>query len=224
MASAIHGGYSQAKWVADRLAQRARELAVPVNIYRPGNIGPHTYTGAFNRKDLQTMVLKACMVVQAAPLETDWQFEMTPVDLVVETIVQAALSESLGRNYNIVQEIPFSASLVFSRLLAHRYIRKFIPLDEWFLQVAAIGKESRDADLMIVGSAKKMANHALTNMASFACENFLLTQHQKSLSRLYLQPDYIDHFLREMNRSFFGENDRFEPLAPNTHIRQESTL
>ena len=224
MASAIHGGYSQAKWVADRLAQRARESAVPVNIYRPGNIGPHTYTGAFNRKDLQTMVLKACMVVQAAPLETDWQFEMTPVDLVVETIVQAALSESLGRNYNIVQEIPFSASLVFSRLLAHRYIRKFIPLDEWFLQVAAIGKESRDADLMIVGSAKKMANHALTNMASFACENFLLTQHQKSLSRLYLQPDYIDHFLREMNRSFFGENDRFEPLAPNTHIRQESTL
>jgi len=223
-ASTIQGGYNQAKWVADRLAQRARAAGIPMNIYRPGNIGPHTSTGSFNTKDLQTMILKACMIIQAAPSEADWQFEMTPVDVVASVIAQASLSGTFGKNYNIVQDTPFNAPLIFSRLLTLGFIREFLPLNEWFAQVAATGQTSQDKDLIIIGSTKPLTNHALTSASSFACENFLSAQGASKSLNPQAKLNYIDQFIHAMHGKFSIGRTIPPTAAADTHIPQESTL
>jgi amino acid adenylation domain-containing protein/thioester reductase-like protein len=219
-ASAIQGGYGQAKWVADRISQRAREAGVPVNIYRPGNIGPHTHNGSFNSNDLQTMILKACLVTRTAPSDADWQFEMTPVDVVAMTIVEAAAGK-LGKNYNVVQEAPLGATLIFSRLFSLGLIQEFLPLKEWLTRVAAVGKAQQDGDLIILGATQTMTTHILTSTASFACENFLSSIRSPRLFHHQMSTSYIDRFLHRMNASL-SSNEVALPLSTmDTHLSQE---
>ena len=222
--STLRGGYNQAKWVADRLTQRARDARVPINIYRPGNIGPTTNTGSFNHKDLQTLIIKACMMLGVAPSESSWKFEMTPVDIVADTIVQAALSENYNKNYNIVQETPIDSYLIFSRLASLGYIRGFIPVDEWFAKVAVRGKTLVDKDLIITGSAKLMATHALTPNASFACENLIAAQSQNEPLLTLDTTKYIDQFLQVIYTAMANDNNPDPNTPPHNQIPQGSTL
>ena len=42
----LYGGYTQSKWVAERLVLKARALGLPARVYRPGIITGHSQTGA----------------------------------------------------------------------------------------------------------------------------------------------------------------------------------
>ena len=70
-------GYSRAKWVAERLVERASAEGLPVTIYRPGNIGPHRQTGYHNPSDLLTLLLSACARLKLAPAHTGGCFGLT---------------------------------------------------------------------------------------------------------------------------------------------------
>ena len=104
-ADELKGGYSQAKWVSEKLMWEAVSRGLPVCLYRPGNIGPHSVTGKGNPRDLQGMIIDACSKVGYAPSDVNWHFEMTPVDTLVKAIVRFAAAPShYGRVYNIVQQ------------------------------------------------------------------------------------------------------------------------
>ena len=145
---------------------------------------------------------------------------MTPVDIVADTIVQAALSENYNKNYNIVQETPIDSYLIFSRLASLGYIRGFIPVDEWFAKVAVRGKTLVDKDLIITGSAKLMATHALTPNASFACENFIASQSQNDPLLTPATTKYIDQFLQLIYTAMGNDNNPDPNTPPHNQIPQ----
>lgn len=86
----LHGGYTQTKWVAERLVTLASERGVPCTIVRPGRITGHRDTGACNVDDFLNLFLKGCIQMGSAPL-LDMPCEMTPVDFCARAIVEIAL-------------------------------------------------------------------------------------------------------------------------------------
>ncbi len=86
----LANGYSKSKWVVENLVAHARQLGLPVNIYRPGNITGNSLTGASNTGDVMHTLMLAMLHVGAVP-ETEAQIDLTPVDFVAGAIVEISL-------------------------------------------------------------------------------------------------------------------------------------
>jgi fatty acid CoA ligase FadD9 len=88
----LANGYSQTKWVSERLTERfVEEYLVPVIIFRPGAVTGHSITGACNIGDFVNRVV--CSAIQlgiAPPMRT--RVSMVPVDFVASSIVALSLS------------------------------------------------------------------------------------------------------------------------------------
>jgi len=93
------GGYCQAKWVIERMAHRARTAAVPVNVFRLGDIKGVGQSGAGNSLDFGYSLMAWCMRHGVAP-EMDYRVSYLPVDEVAASIVEIARrTDDLGRLY-----------------------------------------------------------------------------------------------------------------------------
>ena len=79
-------GYSQSKWVADKMMQTARDRGFNVCIYRPGLIGGHSTTGIANGKDIIWRIIKGSIQMKYLP-EIDLDLDLIPVDYVSQNIV-----------------------------------------------------------------------------------------------------------------------------------------
>jgi thioester reductase-like protein len=87
----IHLGYAQTKVVGEALVRQAGERGLPVRIYRPALISGHSLTGAFNRDDLISSLVRGCVHMGAAP-DLDWKLDCEPVDVVARSIVDLSTS------------------------------------------------------------------------------------------------------------------------------------
>lgn len=94
----VYLGYAQTKVVGESLVQQAGARGLPVRIYRPALISGHSATGAFNRDDLISALVRGCVHMGVAP-DLDWQLDCQPVDVVAQSVVQ--LSGSSGRMFHL---------------------------------------------------------------------------------------------------------------------------
>lgn len=147
-------GYSQAKWVVERLVQQANHLGLPCNIYRPGNIGPHRRLAVFNAHDLTMLVFQACLSLGKAPLATHWTFEMIPVDRHVQVIMHALKKEYKDHieceTYHIVQASPYTAQHIFTMMQQHHYIQEMIPLEQWRQELLLWSQENQHKACLVL--------------------------------------------------------------------------
>ncbi|MFM7550339.1 MAG: thioester reductase domain-containing protein, partial [Cyanobacteriota bacterium] len=81
----IHIGYSQTKWVSERLVLAAGGLGLPVRIYRPPLIAGHSISGLWHQDDLLHRLLRGCLQLGLAP-EVAWELDLVPVDYVADAI------------------------------------------------------------------------------------------------------------------------------------------
>jgi len=87
----IHLGYAQTKVVGEALAREAGRRGLPVRIYRPALISGHSLTGAFNRDDLISALVRGCVHMGIAP-DLDWKLDCEPVDVVAKAVVDLSTS------------------------------------------------------------------------------------------------------------------------------------
>ncbi|MFD4631063.1 amino acid adenylation domain-containing protein [Streptomyces sp. NPDC058284] len=88
-------GYSQSKWVAERLLAEAATRGLPVTVHRFGEVTPHSVTGVPSRWGLHDLLVKACLRTGmwfSSPIVTDY----TPVDRVSEIVVAAVRTGERG--------------------------------------------------------------------------------------------------------------------------------
>ena len=91
-------GYAQTKIVAEALVREAGARGLPVRIYRPALISGHSVTGAFNRDDLISALVRGCVEMGTAP-DLDWKLDCEPVDSVATAIV--GLSKAPGPVFHL---------------------------------------------------------------------------------------------------------------------------
>jgi len=77
----IHLGYSQTKWVSERLVWLAAEAGLPVRLYRPPLIAGHSQTGAWHQQDFLHRLVRGCLALGQAP-DLEMELDLVPVDYV----------------------------------------------------------------------------------------------------------------------------------------------
>ena len=79
----IHLGYSQTKWVSERLVWQAARLGLPVRIHRPPLIAGHSQTGAWHDNDFLHRLVRGCLALGVAP-QLEMELDLVPVDYVTQ--------------------------------------------------------------------------------------------------------------------------------------------
>ncbi|MFC9957655.1 thioester reductase domain-containing protein [Streptomyces nigra] len=93
-------GYDQSKWAAEVALRRARDHGLVVTALRPGGIGGHTRTGAYNPQDLSSGLLSAFARFRSVPAFR--YLNAAPVDWVSRTAVAVICEpDAWGFDYNL---------------------------------------------------------------------------------------------------------------------------
>ncbi|QOV33472.1 thioester reductase domain-containing protein [Streptomyces ferrugineus] len=93
-------GYDQTKWAAEVALRRARDHGLVVTALRPGGIGGHTRTGAYNPQDLSSGLISAFGRFRTVPAFR--YLNAAPVDWVSRVAVAAICEpDAWGFDYNL---------------------------------------------------------------------------------------------------------------------------
>ncbi|MFD5842878.1 thioester reductase domain-containing protein [Streptomyces chartreusis] len=93
-------GYDQTKWAAEVALRRARDHGLIVTAMRPGGIGGHTRTGAFNAQDLSSGLISAFGRFRTVPAFR--YLNAAPVDWVSRVAVAVVCEpDAWGFDYNL---------------------------------------------------------------------------------------------------------------------------
>lgn len=114
-------GYSQSKWVSERLVLEAQKRGIPATIYRLGHITGHSQIGTCHTSDLLWNQIKSCIQLQTAPILTS-VIDITPVDFVSNSIVHLSKkNSSLGKVFHLINKDTIAWNEVFNYVRALGY-------------------------------------------------------------------------------------------------------
>ncbi|BAZ00012.1 polyketide synthase thioester reductase subunit HglB [Tolypothrix tenuis PCC 7101] len=124
-------GYSQTKWVAEKLVKIARDRGLPVTIHRPPLISGDSQTGICNTHDFINLMVKGCLQMGYFP-DVEYMMDMSPVDYVSKAIVYLSMQpSSIGKAFHLQHPQPAPLSTLIKWVQSFGYPVKAIPYDQW---------------------------------------------------------------------------------------------
>ncbi|MEH2181464.1 thioester reductase domain-containing protein [Nostoc sp.] len=127
----IYLGYSQTKWVAEKLVKIARDRGLPVTIHRPPLISGDSKTGICNTHDFINLMVKGCLQMGSFP-DVDYMLDMSPVDYVSKAVVYLSQQkESIGKAFNLQHPQPVSLKILVDWIRSFGYSVEMIPYEKW---------------------------------------------------------------------------------------------
>jgi amino acid adenylation domain-containing protein/thioester reductase-like protein len=126
-----NNGYSQTKWVAEKLVQAAAERGIPISIYRPSRISGHSQTGVFNNNDFLYKLIIGCVQLGSAP-DIDIRDNIVPVDYVSQAIVHLSKQEeSLGKTFHLVHPQTLHSNTLIDHIRSSGYAIEQNSYEQW---------------------------------------------------------------------------------------------
>lgn len=123
-------GYARSKAVAETLLYQSAQRGVPVTIIRPPLISGESQTGHCNPSDIFAALLQACIVTGQGP-DTDWTFDITPVDYVAQVLTDVPQGSRNWQVLNLKQKNARSWENLLTWINLHGYRVERIPTDVW---------------------------------------------------------------------------------------------
>ena len=143
-------GYTETKWVGEKLAQEARQRGIPVTIYRPGHITGDSVTGASNTNDLLHTLVIICLRLGAAPLR-DVEIDVTPVDYVAKALVELSFQPaSVNCDFHLTNPVPMRTSELNEWMQQSDLGLEMVSYDEWRDRLLQMGKEMGIGDVRML--------------------------------------------------------------------------
>ncbi|MFJ4925777.1 thioester reductase domain-containing protein [Streptomyces sp. NPDC088736] len=128
-------GYDQTKWAAEVALRRARDHGLVVTALRPGGIGGHTRTGAYNPQDLSSGLLSAFGRFRTVPAFR--HLNSAPVDWVSRVAAAVVCEpEAWGHDYHLTGVPNTLDDVVRDMALGGLHVR-VQDWDEWRADVLA---------------------------------------------------------------------------------------
>jgi thioester reductase-like protein len=147
----LHGGYTQSKWVAEKLAAEARARGLPVAIYRPSLVVGDSRTGSWQGENIVASMLRSWIELGMAPA-IDAQFDLVPVDYVSHAMVQLMIGgDARGGIYHLNNLRTAGVSELVDWLNACGYAVRPVPYSTWRSEMLRRGDVRRQAILDAVG-------------------------------------------------------------------------
>ncbi|MFJ6674693.1 amino acid adenylation domain-containing protein [Actinosynnema sp. NPDC091369] len=126
-------GYTQSKWVAERIATAARDEGLPVTVYRIGRVSGDSRTGACQADDFLWRQVKTFIQLGAAPPGDTMTTDLLPVDFVARAVV--ALSRDPGahdRALHLFHPRGADFDTVYRGIRASGHDVRVVPSDQWW--------------------------------------------------------------------------------------------
>jgi thioester reductase-like protein len=143
-------GYTQTKWVGEKLAQEARTRGIPVTIYRPGHITGHSINGASNTNDLLHTLVIICLRLGAAPLR-DVEIDVSPVDYVAKALIELSFQpNSVNRDFHLTNPVPMRTAELNEWMRDSDLGLEMVSYDEWRDRLLKMGKEMGIGDVRML--------------------------------------------------------------------------
>ncbi|MEV6982707.1 amino acid adenylation domain-containing protein [Sphaerisporangium sp. NPDC051017] len=146
--SLTRNGYVASKWVAEGLVLDAARRGLPVMIHRPSRVGGHSVTGACGPDDAFWNLVRAMIVLGAAPDEgggTAGHVDLVPVDYVAAAIVHLTRGGTPGATYHLTSPDPPAVATVLDTLRELGHDLERVPAAEWSRRLAAEAERAADA-------------------------------------------------------------------------------
>ena len=125
-------GYSQSKWVAERLLCQGRTRGIPVTFYRLGEVMPHSRKGIPNPRGLADSLLQACLRLGLS-FESSIRLDYTPVDYVSHFIVEVLRSNNArGGCFHVLQPESISFDDILGNFVRRGFGLRKAPYSEFW--------------------------------------------------------------------------------------------
>ncbi len=140
-------GYSQSKWVAEKLVRTAANRGLPITIHRPATVAGHSITGAWNTDDFLCRLIRGCIEIGKAPAIQN-HFDMVPVDYVSKAIVYLSRQpQAIGKAFHFSNRRPIVSDDLIDWINALGYRVERVPYAEWLENVTQTAKDSSEHPL-----------------------------------------------------------------------------
>ena len=203
--SPIVGGYSQSKWIAERLVQQARDRGLPVTVFRPGVIFGDTRHGDLPADVLLVDFLKRCIRIQAVP-ELEVLVDIAPVDYVAAAIVTLADGRSDG-SFHLTNPFPVHLREFVRRLREIGFVLEWKSPRDWLrLARSGIGESGIDALLALLQQAEDYGSLVFgSNLQRFDCSQAVSALAERSLACPAIDTSFLRKFAQALRDGMRSE-------------------
>ncbi|MBW4515829.1 MAG: amino acid adenylation domain-containing protein [Timaviella obliquedivisa GSE-PSE-MK23-08B] len=128
-------GYTQSKWVAEKLLAIAQTRGIPSTVYRPAWIEGHSQTGICNSSDFFRSLIKGCIQMGIAP---NWRMpvDLTPIDYISQAIVHLSLQNTASEKaFNFSNPHTISWHQLVNWMNKFGYSIQEIPYEQWIAEI-----------------------------------------------------------------------------------------
>ena len=124
-------GYTQSKWVAEKLVTIARERGLPVTIHRFAWMLGHSQTGISNTDDFICRLIKGCIQMGSMP-DIDYLWNISPVDYVSRaTVYLSKQQQAIGKVFHLTSPHAFHWNQLVDVIRSFGYPVEHISYQQW---------------------------------------------------------------------------------------------
>eukprot|EP01060_Flectonema_neradi_P030978 TRINITY_DN459_c1_g3_i1.p1 TRINITY_DN459_c1_g3~~TRINITY_DN459_c1_g3_i1.p1 ORF type:complete len:1599 (+),score=322.31 TRINITY_DN459_c1_g3_i1:70-4866(+) len=143
----LTGGYTQSKWVADKLVMNAAKKGLPVMCLRPSFISGDSHSGAWTTDDFLVRLIKGCIQMKMFPrIEPEKGIDMSPVNWMSAASVAVSFNPSCrGKHFNLINDKPVPYCSLFRMCVDQGYEMKEVEYSVWrqhLLETSAKGEDN----------------------------------------------------------------------------------
>ena len=152
-------GYSQSKWVAEKVTDLACERGWSVATHRLGLLWGDARTGRAKADDLLTQVVRACLIIGQAQ-DLGFLMHVTPVDFAAAAMAEIALSPAHANGYyHEITETPVTWRDFVRGIQEQGYPIEIVSKAKWYDSLRAVLPSNRDlTPLMLLGAQDSSAD------------------------------------------------------------------
>jgi amino acid adenylation domain-containing protein/thioester reductase-like protein len=128
-------GYTETKWMAEKVLAHAAGDGLPVGVHRPYEISGDLARGAWNLENATCALLRLMIDTGLAP-DADIPLDLVPVDVVAAQIVHIALTRTRETHaYHLTNPHPATLRDMTEVLRGHGYPIEEVPFQEWVTRI-----------------------------------------------------------------------------------------
>ena len=132
-------GYSQSKWVAERIIWNAKEKGLPVSVYRVGQVIGDTRNGISNLDDFIFRTMKGALEAKSYP-SNNGKLSAIAVDDVAIAIVRLSSSpQSIGKAYHLLNPCPVTIDNLIRWAQQKGFVLNKTDWEGWLEKLKALG-------------------------------------------------------------------------------------
>jgi thioester reductase-like protein len=140
----LYMGYTESKWVAERILSRARDAGLPVAVHRPYEISGDLPGGAWNLESATCALFKVIVDSGVAP-DINLSLDLVPVDVLAAQITHIATRRPAeSRTYHLANPAPATLRDMVARLRARGHRIRYEPFARWVPEVVRFACDHPD--------------------------------------------------------------------------------